>query len=168
MERFACGARIISGAGAVSALAEERCSRLLVVMHAADVAWGGKIRQAAGAAETDCFDDIDREPTVKQAVNGSQKIRQWKPDLVAALGDRAVIFRNILYRDSMRQTIHTIVRYVVYTILCYLHSFMFPWLNSFGLGLWITFNFVMALCVPFEYWLRKGVYISAYREFRKE
>ena len=91
MERFACGARIISGAGAVCALAEERCSRLLVVMHAADAAWGGKIRQAAGAAETDFFDDLDRDPTVKQAVNGSQKIRQWKPDLVAAFGDRAVM-----------------------------------------------------------------------------
>ena len=61
MERFACGARIISGAGAVCALAEERCSRLLVVMHAADAAWGGKIRQAAGAAETDFFDDLDRD-----------------------------------------------------------------------------------------------------------
>lgn len=91
MERFACGARIISGAGAVCALAEERCSRLLVVMHAADAAWGGKIRQVAGAAETDFFDDLDREPTVKQAVTGSQKIRQWKPDLVAAFGDRAVM-----------------------------------------------------------------------------
>ena len=91
MERFACGARIISGTGAVCALAEERCSRLLVVMHAADAAWGGKIRQAAGAAETDFFEDLDRDPTVKQAVTGSQKIRQWKPDLVAALGDRAVL-----------------------------------------------------------------------------
>lgn len=82
--------------------------------------------------------------------------------------DRAVIFRNILYRDTMRQTIHTIIRYVVYTILCYLNSFMFPWLNNFGMGLWLSFNFVMILCVPFEYWLRKGVYISAYREYKKD
>ena len=82
--------------------------------------------------------------------------------------DRVLIFRNILYRDSMRQTIHTIIRYVVYTILCYLISFMFPFMAQMGVGLWLSFNFVMALCVPFEYWLRKGVYISAYREVKKE
>lgn len=82
--------------------------------------------------------------------------------------DRAVIFRNILYRDSMRQTIHTIARYVVYTVLCYLMSFMFPWLTRTGLGLWLSYNFVVVLCLPFEYWLRKGVYISAYREVKKE
>lgn len=92
---------------------------------------------------------------------------------VLALGlhlilDRVVIFRNILYRDSMRQTIHTIARFVVYTILCLLLSFMFPLLRTMKLGLWLSYNFVMVFCMPFEYWLRKGVYISAYREFKKE
>ena len=91
VERFACRARIISGPGAIRALAEEHCSRLLMVMHAADAARGEKIRQMSGAAEAECFNDLDREPTVKQAVTGSQMIRQWEPDLVAALGDRAVM-----------------------------------------------------------------------------
>ena len=82
--------------------------------------------------------------------------------------DRAVLFRNILYRDSMRQTIHTIARYVAYTLLCYLMSFTFPALTQTGLGLWLSYNFVVVICMPVEYWLRKGVYISAYREVKKE
>ena len=91
MERFACRTAVISGNGALSALAEKNCSRLLIVTQPKDTAYADRIREAAGNPETVIFEEPDREPTLKQAVNGSHLIRSFRPDLVVALGGRAVV-----------------------------------------------------------------------------
>ncbi len=82
---------------------------------------------------------------------------------VHLLIDRFVIFRRVNYRDAMRLTVHTIIRFVIYTLCCKLLSFMLPWAS-----LWLSFNFVALCYMPLEYWTRKLVYISQYRDFTKE
>ena len=77
--------------------------------------------------------------------------------------DRFVVFRRVRYRDAMRLTVHTIIRFVIYTLCCKLLSFMFPWAS-----LWLSFNFVALCYMPLEYWTRKLIYISQYRDFTKE
>lgn len=77
--------------------------------------------------------------------------------------DRFLVFRYVHYRDSMRLFVQTLIRFAIYLVCCKLLSFMLPWLN-----LWLSFNLVALLYLPVEYWTRKLVYISQYRDFTRE
>ena len=77
--------------------------------------------------------------------------------------DRFIIFRQVRYRDHMRLTVQTIIRFSVYLICCKLMSYTFP--ESY---LWVNFNIVALCYIPIEYWTRKLLYISQYRDFTKE
>ena len=93
MERFACRTEVVSGEGALSALGQLECRRLLVVTEA-DPYRDRRIRQIAdGAGHPDmkCFENVDPEPTMYQAVEGSRVIKSFCPDLVAAVGGRNVL-----------------------------------------------------------------------------
>ena len=91
MERFACKTVVVSGEGALSALGEKKYRRMLVVTEPHREEHIRQITKAAGDPETEWFQDVDREPTMKQAVEGSRWIKEFKPDLVTALGGRNVL-----------------------------------------------------------------------------
>lgn len=93
MERFACGTTVVSGEGALEVLKELGSRRLLVVTEPECVRRGQaeKIVRAAGNPETDCLEILEVEPTMGQAVEGSRRIREFQPDLVAALGSRCAV-----------------------------------------------------------------------------
>lgn len=93
MERFGCGASVVSGEDALSALGELNCRRLLLVTQPEWIRLGlaDRIVKAAGDPETEYIELTDPEPTMFQAVEGSRKIQTFHPDLVAALGDRCAL-----------------------------------------------------------------------------
>lgn len=93
MERFACETTVVSGEGALSVLGEQECRRLLVLTEPTlhQRAQVKQILRAAGDPETSCLDHVSPEPTMAQAVEGSRKIREFQPDLVAAVGGRNVV-----------------------------------------------------------------------------
>lgn len=93
MEQFACRTRIVSGPGAIQVLGQQSCRRLLVAAEDrfADTQMLRQILLAAGNPETVILSDVDAEPTVAQTVEGSRKIREFQPDLVAAVGGRHVL-----------------------------------------------------------------------------
>lgn len=93
MEQFECGTRIISGEGALAALKQRQCRRLLVVTEPAQMQ-NGQARQAArasGCEAVEFFDGVELEPTMKQAVEGAGILKSFAPDLVAAVGGRNVL-----------------------------------------------------------------------------
>lgn len=92
MERFGCRTMVVSGAGALEMLAKQNCRRLLVVT-APDLPEQilHRIRHAAGEAEFRHFEDAFPSGTMKRAVEGSRVAASFQPDLVAAVGDAAVL-----------------------------------------------------------------------------
>ena len=82
---------------------------------------------------------------------------------VHLLIDRFIIFRHVRYRDFLRLTVHTILRFVLYTLCCKLLSYMLPWMDLF-----LSFNMVIVCYIPLEYWTKKLLYISQYRVYTKE
>ena len=93
MEQFACETRVVSGADAMSALGQQPCRKLLLVSSPGTVR-EERLREmvrAAGTPETEYMNITGRTATMKQAVEGSRKIREFQPDLVAVTGDGAVI-----------------------------------------------------------------------------
>lgn len=93
MERFDCKTAVVSGDGALSVLGERNCRRLLVVTDRFSPEDGQtkELIRAAGSPEADYLEAAGVEPTVKQAVEGSRRIREFQPDLVAALGGRTAV-----------------------------------------------------------------------------
>lgn len=93
MEQFSCETSVVSGFGALDVLGQQPCRRLLVV-SAPGVDQREQLREVVGAAgkpETEYLDIIAAEPTMKQAVEGSSRIREFQPDLVAVIGDGVVM-----------------------------------------------------------------------------
>ena len=93
MERFSCRTEVVSGPGAVKVLQEYNCRRLLVatesrLLHTDTVR---EIVRSAGSVETVFLTDVDAEPTMKQAVEASRRIREFSPDLMVAVGARYVL-----------------------------------------------------------------------------
>lgn len=93
MERFSCRTVVVSGSGGVEVLREYNCRRLLIaaesrMLHTDTVR---KIVQAAGSPETVFLTDVDPEPTMKQAVEASRRIREVCPDLMVAVGGRHIL-----------------------------------------------------------------------------
>ena len=93
MERFACKTAVVSGKGALSALGEKKCRRMLVVTEPGKT--GGRqirqIREAAGNPDTVILEDVGVEPTMQQAVAGSREMKEFKPELVVAFGGRSAV-----------------------------------------------------------------------------
>ena len=88
MERFSCKTKLISGPGAVAALAELNIRRLFLVTDPY-FSGNGTARQVAGAAkatESEIFDKVAPDPSVELAAEGTARLRSFCPDTVVALG----------------------------------------------------------------------------------
>ena len=88
MERFYCKTKIISGAGAVSALAELGSRRLLVVSdpYFAENGTAKRLAELSKAGNTEIFHHIKPDPSVELAAEGTAAVRKFQPDTVVALG----------------------------------------------------------------------------------
>ena len=88
MEIFHSGTKIISGVGAVSYLKELGIKRLLVVTDPFFMKNGTaqRIGAAAGAEQIKIFDNIQPDPSVTLAAEGTAVVREFMPDTVVALG----------------------------------------------------------------------------------
>ena len=88
MEKFSCKTTIVSGAGAVSALGELGAKRLFLVTDPFFMKNGmaRKVADAAGCGQVEIFDKVQPDPTVELAAEGTARVREFKPDLLVALG----------------------------------------------------------------------------------
>jgi len=88
METFCCKTKIISGYGAITELAELKAKRLLLVSDPYFVKNGSaeKVMAASKAETVQIFDDVHPDPSVELAAVGTKQIKEFKPDVVAALG----------------------------------------------------------------------------------
>lgn len=93
MNEFYCRTRILFGPGSVSALGTFGAKRLFLVTDAAcaDNGMASMIVQLAGAQQAEVFDRVPPEPTVALAAEGTARMKQFRPDLLAALGDRGAM-----------------------------------------------------------------------------
>ena len=93
MERFACETMVVSGDGALSALGEIPRRRMLVLTDPGMIQGGQaqRIVKAAQNPETEILDHAGQEPTMQQAVEGSRKLKEFRPELVVALGSGSVL-----------------------------------------------------------------------------
>ena len=88
MERFCSKTVIISGAGAVRALAELQMKRLFLVTDPYFMKNGmaRQVAEASGAGECEIFDGVEPDPTVDLAAKGTARLRAFGADTVVALG----------------------------------------------------------------------------------
>lgn len=88
MEEFSCKTKIISGPGAVAALGELGAKRLFLVTDPYFMKNGmaRQVAEKAGCPQVEYFDKIQPDPTVELAAEGTARLRDFGPDLVAALG----------------------------------------------------------------------------------
>ena len=88
MERFSCKTQIISGPGALSALSELGCQRLLLVADPYFVKNGvaEKVIALAKPEKAEVFDKIQPDPSVELAAEGTAVVKALQPDTVVALG----------------------------------------------------------------------------------
>lgn len=93
MERFACKTLVVSGEDSLSVLKEQNCGRLLIAaepefLHTEQIR---QIVNVTGSPDTEYLEETDFQPSMKQAVEGSRRIKAFCPDLVVAFGDRNVL-----------------------------------------------------------------------------
>lgn len=88
MEEFSCKTRVISGPGAVAALGELGVKRLLLVTDPFFMKNGTakRVAELTKAPEVTFFDRVQPDPSVELAAEGTAVLRDFQPDLVAALG----------------------------------------------------------------------------------
>ena len=88
MEQFECKTKIVSGPGAVSALAELGARRLFLVTdpYFAKNGTAERIAKITGAAETEVFDQVAPDPSVALAAEGTARVKAFRPDVIVALG----------------------------------------------------------------------------------
>ena len=88
MNRFQAPTQIISGAGAVSALADFHPKRLMIVTdpYFAENGTAAKIGAAAKAEIIEYFTKIQPDPTVELAAEGTAALKAFDPDVLVALG----------------------------------------------------------------------------------
>ena len=88
MKEFSCKTKIISGPGAVKALAGFSPKRLMLVSDPFFVK-SGTAKAVAEAAQTEAyeiFDGVQPDPTVTLAAEGTARVKEFGPDLIVALG----------------------------------------------------------------------------------
>ena len=88
MHEFSCSTRIFSGSGALGALKDLGAKRLLIVADPFFVKNGRAeaIARSAEAEVYEIFDGVQPDPSVTLAAEGAARVRQFRPDLIAALG----------------------------------------------------------------------------------
>ena len=88
MERFHCGTRIVSGAGAVATLGELGAKRVLVVTDPffRDNGTAERVAKATGAPNWELFSQVAPDPGLDLAAVGTAQVREFEPDLMVALG----------------------------------------------------------------------------------
>ena len=88
MERFCCKTAVVSGAGAVSALADLHVRRLLVVTDPFFYENGvaAQVARHAKAEQCEYFYDVKPDPSVELAAAGTALVKKFQPDVVVALG----------------------------------------------------------------------------------
>ena len=88
MECFYCKTKIVSGAGAVSALAELGSRRLLVVSdpYFAENGTAQRLAVLSKADKTEIFHHIKPDPSVELAAEGTAIVKAFQPDTIVALG----------------------------------------------------------------------------------
>ncbi len=88
MERFSCKTKIISGSGAVSALAELHPRRLLLVTDPYFMKNGmaAKVAKEAGAEKTEIFHEVQPDPSVELVAKATAVAKNIQPDVIVALG----------------------------------------------------------------------------------
>lgn len=93
MERFVCETMVVSGNDALNVLREHGCSRMMVVTETRfrREKWLLRVLQTAGDPITEYLEITNPDATMKQAVDGSARIKSFRPDLVVALGGRNVL-----------------------------------------------------------------------------
>ena len=77
--------------------------------------------------------------------------------------NKFVVFRGFKYKDFMRTTIYTILRYVVYSMWVFMFKFSLPFIPLF-----FSFNFILILLIPAEYLVHKFLYLSKYNDIIKD
>ena len=93
MNRFQAPTQIISGHGAISALAEFHAKRLMIVTdpYFAENGTAAALGAASGAEKVGYFTDIRPDPTVELAAKGTAALRKFSPDVLVALGGGSAI-----------------------------------------------------------------------------
>ena len=88
MKRFCCKTAVVSGKGAVCALAELGAKRLLMVTDPFFYENGvaAQVAAQAKAEKTEYFYDVKPDPSVELAAEGTALVRKFRPDVVVALG----------------------------------------------------------------------------------
>jgi alcohol dehydrogenase class IV len=88
MERYSCKTEIIAGPGSVSRLAELGSKRLLLVTdpYFQKDGTAHRVAQAAQSPAVEIFDRVIPDPTVELAAAGAARVKEFRPDLIVALG----------------------------------------------------------------------------------
>ena len=88
MEKFLFSTRIYAGAGAISVLKEFGAKRLFLVTDPFFMKNGTarKVAALSEAEQVEFFDRVQPDPTVALAAEGTAKMREFRPDLLVALG----------------------------------------------------------------------------------
>lgn len=93
MEEFSLPTKIVSGAGAISALEHFGAKRLFLVTNLFFMKNGTaqQVAEATKATEIAYFDVVQPNPTVALAAEGAARLRAFGPDLLVALGGGSAI-----------------------------------------------------------------------------
>lgn len=93
MERFACETKVFAGEGALEVLAEREGKRLLLVTEGMGLHNGltARIREQVRPRAIEIFDRATPEPTMTQAVEGVKRLKEFRPELVVAVGGSHVL-----------------------------------------------------------------------------
>lgn len=93
MEQYCCKTKIVSGAGAVSVLKDMGAKRLFLVTdpYFYDNGVAEQVAASAGAEAVEIFNKVVPDPTVALAAEGTARVREFKPDMIAALGGGSAI-----------------------------------------------------------------------------
>ena len=88
MEKFSCKTTIYAGAGAVASLEGLGCKRLFLVTdpYFAKNGTAQRIAACTKAEAVEIFDRVQPDPTVELAAEGTARLKEFRPDLLVALG----------------------------------------------------------------------------------
>ena len=86
MKEFSCETKIIMGTGVVSAIAEEKFRRLMVVSDPFFAKNGWAERLGKLAENYEIFDKVTPDPSVSLVAEGTAQVQQFQPDGMVALG----------------------------------------------------------------------------------
>ncbi len=88
MKEFVCKTKIVAGTGAVAALKTLGARKLFLVTDPffAGNGTADRIAAQAGASEVEIFQEVAPDPTVALAARGTARVKEFQPDVIAALG----------------------------------------------------------------------------------